>query len=83
MDANFGQPFGHFHGPQVAPAAGAAQAGDQVGVVRVKAQADDMHRFANEGDGYFSAGQVAHAACLGSGSGAVLPADLVMVGQRP
>ena len=49
----------------------------------VEAQADDVHRLAGEGDRDLGAGEVLHAVRPRRGGGAVLAADLVVVGQRP
>ena len=53
------------------------------GVVGVEAQADDVHRLAGEGDRDLGAGEVLHAVRARGRGGAVLAADLVVVGQRP
>ena len=82
-NADLGQSFGHFHGPLFSPAAGVAQTLQQGGIAGIKTQAHDMHRLANEGDGNFHAGQIAHAQRLSRRQGTRLAANLVVVGQCP
>ena len=77
------QVFGHVQGPLSASATGLLQTCCQRGVVRVKAQADDMHGLVQKSHRNFDTRQVAHAAGLGCCRGARLAANFVVVGQRP
>ena len=83
FDADLSQPVRHLYRPLAPPAPGFDQASQHIDVVGVKAQTHDMYRRANEADRNFCARYVAHAVGLGGCGGTVLPADLVMVGQRP
>jgi hypothetical protein len=65
----------------LAPAARGAQAVAQGLIVRVHAQAHDVHRDTSEGDGDLRTGDVGQAECARRGDGAVLTADLVVVGE--
>jgi hypothetical protein len=75
--------FGHVLGAFAAPTARSGQALGQSGVVGVETQADDVDGGVGKGDRDFDAREVGHALRMGSGGGAVLAADFVMVGERP
>jgi len=55
----------------------------ELGVVRIKAQPDDVDRFVGKGDGNFGAGEVGQRERACRGGGPVLSTDLVMVGEGP
>jgi hypothetical protein len=83
VDADLGQPLGHFLRALAAAAARVVQALRHRGVVGVEAQADDVHGFVREGHRDLGAGEIAHAVGAGRGGGAVLAADFVVVGEGP
>jgi hypothetical protein len=83
LDAHLRQPRGHVARALLAATARARQALAQFGVLLIETQADDVHRFAGEADRDFGAGEVGHAVRMRRGAGALLAADLVVIGQRP
>ena len=82
-DAHRCQLCGHFPRTGDAAIAGLGQALAQGRVVRVEAQAHDVHGDPGEGDRDFRPRQVGHAHRMGGGDGPVLAADFVMVGECP
>ena len=83
LDAHLGQRVGHLLRAPHAPAADVGQARLQVDVVRVHAEADDVHGFARKAHRHLHPRQVVDAQGLGGGGGAVLAAEFVVVGQGP
>ena len=83
LDAHGRQLFGHFARTVLTAATCGLQARLQPRVIGVHAQTDDVHGQAGKGDGDFRAGQVGQALLGRSRHGAVLAAELVVVGQRP
>jgi len=82
-DAHLGQLARDLLRPLAASAARGRQALGQLRIVGVEPQADDMYRGVGKGDGDLHPSQVVHAQGVGGGHGAVLAADLVVVGQGP
>ena len=83
FDAHFGELFAHLAGARAAAVPRVDQAFHQIAAFGVEAQADDVHGLVREGDRDLHPGEVAHALRLRRGHGALLAADLVVVGQRP
>ena len=83
FDAHGCKTGGHVTRPLQTAAPGGGKAGLQRGVVSVKTQADDVHRFAGKADRDFCAAQVVHAQRQRGVAGALLAAEFVVVGQRP
>lgn len=67
----------------MASASGLCQAGLECGVVRVKAEADDVHGLPDKGNRDLDSGEVVQAQVLCGCSCALLPADFVVIGQGP
>jgi hypothetical protein len=83
VNADLGQPLGHFLRALAAAAARVVEALRHCGVVRIEAQADDVHRLAGKGHRDLGAGQVANPIGARRGGCAVLAAHLVVIGERP
>ncbi|MCY1356309.1 hypothetical protein D9M69_427550 [compost metagenome] len=83
LDADPGQRLADVTRTPGTSGTGVGQAIDQLGTERVDLQADDMHGLPGPRHRDLHARHVAHAEFLGRGARRGLPADLVVVGQRP
>ena len=62
---------------------GLAQTLNQCWMLRIDAQAHDMHRVTNEGHRNLDACEVSHAQRFGGTGGTFLSTQFIVVGQRP